>query len=157
MVSSSLKLFIRVMHARRGLPLISIEHEPHLPALQFQRSARSLACWAWIRCKTSSTTMPGSTSMSNWVKSPPLVSPRQTLKTRLAIAYHSFVRTFACRAAPALAAIWRSLIAVTSLRIASLRITSLDVGAHLAGFEILDLGVGDRDQVRGALRLGALL
>jgi hypothetical protein len=24
-----------------GMPLISIEHEPHLPALQFQRTARS--------------------------------------------------------------------------------------------------------------------
>ena len=38
----------RVMHIRRGLPLISAEHEPHLPALQFQRTARSLACSAWI-------------------------------------------------------------------------------------------------------------
>ena len=25
------------MHMSRGLPLISAEHEPHLPALQFQR------------------------------------------------------------------------------------------------------------------------
>ena len=25
------------MHISRGLPLISAEHEPHLPALQFQR------------------------------------------------------------------------------------------------------------------------
>ena len=32
----------------RGLPLISAEQEPHLPALQFQRTARSLACSAWI-------------------------------------------------------------------------------------------------------------
>ena len=35
---------IRVMHISRGLPLISAEHEPHLPALQFQRHARSGAC-----------------------------------------------------------------------------------------------------------------
>ena len=35
---------MRVMHMRRGLPLISAEQEPHLPALQFQRQARSLAC-----------------------------------------------------------------------------------------------------------------
>jgi hypothetical protein len=48
-VSVSVKMFIRVMHARRGLPLISIEHEPHLPALQFQRSARSFASFAWMR------------------------------------------------------------------------------------------------------------
>src|SRR5678810_484938 len=33
----------RVMHIRRGFPLTSAEHEPHLPALQFQRQARSLA------------------------------------------------------------------------------------------------------------------
>src|SRR6267142_6085173 len=84
-VSSSPNTFMRVMHERRGLPLISIEHEPHLPALQFQRSARSFACCAWIRCRTSSTTMPGSTSMSNCLKSPPFASPRQTLKIRLAM------------------------------------------------------------------------
>ena len=29
----------------RGVPLISAEHEPHLPALQFQRTARS---GAWL-------------------------------------------------------------------------------------------------------------
>ena len=38
----------RVMHISLGMPLISAEHEPHLPALQFQRTARSLACSAWI-------------------------------------------------------------------------------------------------------------
>jgi hypothetical protein len=31
----------RLMHIRRGLPLISAEHDPHLPALQFQRQAMS--------------------------------------------------------------------------------------------------------------------
>jgi hypothetical protein len=29
------------MHMSFGVPLISAEHEPHLPALQFQRTARS--------------------------------------------------------------------------------------------------------------------
>jgi len=43
--SSSLS---RVMHMRRGIPLISAEHDPHFPALQFQRTARSLAPSAWI-------------------------------------------------------------------------------------------------------------
>ena len=38
--------FSRVMHMRRGLPFTSAEHDPHLPALQFQRTARSLACSA---------------------------------------------------------------------------------------------------------------
>ena len=32
------------MHMSLGMPLISAEQEPHLPALQFQRQARSLAC-----------------------------------------------------------------------------------------------------------------
>ena len=30
------------MHISRGIPLTSAEHEPHLPALQFHRQARSL-------------------------------------------------------------------------------------------------------------------
>ena len=34
----------RVMHISRGVPLISALHEPHLPALQFHRTARSPAC-----------------------------------------------------------------------------------------------------------------
>jgi len=54
---------IRVMHIRRGLPLISAEHDPHLPALQFQRTARSLAVSAWILCTASSTTIPGAISV----------------------------------------------------------------------------------------------
>src|SRR5215475_13407077 len=37
---------MRVMHMSFGMPLISAEQEPHLPALQFQRHARSLACVA---------------------------------------------------------------------------------------------------------------
>src|SRR5580658_635989 len=36
----------RVMHISFGIPLISAEHEPHLPALQFHRTARSDACCA---------------------------------------------------------------------------------------------------------------
>ncbi len=53
----------RVMHISRGLPLISAEHDPHLPALQFQRTARSVACSAWMWCTASSTTMPSLTSV----------------------------------------------------------------------------------------------
>jgi outer membrane receptor protein involved in Fe transport len=44
------------MHIRRGRPLTSTLHDPHLPALQFQRTARSVACSAWMRWMTSSTT-----------------------------------------------------------------------------------------------------
>jgi hypothetical protein len=41
-------VFMRVMHISFGMPLISAEHDPHLPALQFHRTAMSLACSAWI-------------------------------------------------------------------------------------------------------------
>ena len=54
---------MRIMHMRRGWPLTSALHEPHLPALQFQRQARSLALSAWIWCTESSTTMPSVTSV----------------------------------------------------------------------------------------------
>ena len=57
-VSPGSKVFMRVMHMSRGLPLISALHEPHLPALQFQRTARSPAWVAWSVWITSSTTMP---------------------------------------------------------------------------------------------------
>ena len=50
------------MHSSRGLPLISALHEPHLPALQFQRIARSPAWVAWTRCSASRTTSPSDTS-----------------------------------------------------------------------------------------------
>jgi hypothetical protein len=40
------KVLSRVMHMSFGMPLISAEHDPHLPALQFQRQARSFACFA---------------------------------------------------------------------------------------------------------------
>ena len=64
MVSSGSNSDMRVMHASRGLPLISIEQEPHLPALQFQRTARSPACVACSRCRMSSTTSPSLASTS---------------------------------------------------------------------------------------------
>jgi hypothetical protein len=44
--SPGLKVSIRVMHISFGLPLTSAEHEPHFPALQFQRQAKSGACRA---------------------------------------------------------------------------------------------------------------
>jgi hypothetical protein len=34
------------MHMSAGAPLISALHDPHLPALQFQRTARSGVCVA---------------------------------------------------------------------------------------------------------------
>ena len=54
----------RVMHIRRGRPFTSAEHDPHFPALQFQRTARSGACSAWMRWTASSTTIPGATSVA---------------------------------------------------------------------------------------------
>src|SRR5213592_4964092 len=38
----------RVIHISFGIPFTSAEHDPHLPALQFHRQARSVACVAWI-------------------------------------------------------------------------------------------------------------
>ena len=58
------------MHIRRGLPLTSALHEPHLPALQFQRTARSGACVAWIVWMTSRTTWPSSASTAYSSNSP---------------------------------------------------------------------------------------
>ena len=52
MVSLGSKSESRVMHSSRGRPLISALQEPHLPALQFQRTARSpawVACSRWMR------------------------------------------------------------------------------------------------------------
>ena len=54
----------RVMHMSAGLPLISAEQEPHLPALQFQRTARSLACSACTRWTASRTTIPSETGVT---------------------------------------------------------------------------------------------
>src|SRR5579859_6734160 len=68
------------MHMSRGLPLISAEHDPHLPALQFQRQARSGACVARIWCKQSSNTIPSPTSEVYSTSSPLVLSPRQMRK-----------------------------------------------------------------------------
>src|SRR6187551_3125210 len=68
----------RVMHISRGLPLISALHDPHLPALQFHRTARSGACSAWSRWIASRTTSPSSTGTVYDAKSPPDASPRHT-------------------------------------------------------------------------------
>src|SRR4030095_16832067 len=51
--------FKRVIHISLGLPLISAEQEPHLPALQFHLAAMSFAWSAWIRWMASRTTIPG--------------------------------------------------------------------------------------------------
>lgn len=79
-VSSRVNTDMRVMHNSRGRPLISAEHEPHLPALQFQRTARSGAWVAWSRWMMSSTTSPSLTSTAKSFRPPPFTSPRHTLK-----------------------------------------------------------------------------
>ncbi len=60
--SSSVKVDILVMQSRRGRPLISALQDPHLPALQFHRTARSPAWVACSRWMMSSTTSPSLTS-----------------------------------------------------------------------------------------------
>src|SRR5215212_1517442 len=77
-VSSCSKSESRHMHISFGRPLTSALHEPHLPALQFQRTARSPACVAWTRWMASSTTSPVSTSTSKSWSSPPDWSPRHS-------------------------------------------------------------------------------
>ena len=62
--SSSGRWSSRVLHISRGRPLISALHEPHLAALQFQRTARSVAWLRWISSTASRTTIPVSASIS---------------------------------------------------------------------------------------------
>src|SRR5512142_1467101 len=45
---SRFKSLSRVMHINLGFPFTSAEQEPHLPALQFHRTARSFALSDWI-------------------------------------------------------------------------------------------------------------
>ena len=78
MVSVGSKSESRDMHSSRGLPLISALQEPHFPALQFQRTARSPAWVAWIRCSASSTTSPSETSTVKSFSSPSYWLPRHT-------------------------------------------------------------------------------
>ena len=51
------------MHINFGLPFTSAEQLPHLPALQFHRTARSLADSACTWWTASSTTIPSETSV----------------------------------------------------------------------------------------------
>jgi hypothetical protein len=75
--SSSLR---RVMHISRGTPLISAEQDPHFPALQFQRTARSVALSVWIWRMASSTTIPSDTLVVYGCCCPDVPAPRQTWK-----------------------------------------------------------------------------
>src|SRR3954466_15493645 len=74
-VSSSPNVLIRVMHISRGRPLISALHDPHLPALQFHRTARSPAWVACSRWMMSRTTSPSLTGTGKGCRSPPSASP----------------------------------------------------------------------------------
>src|SRR5215210_5397518 len=60
---SRLRSLRRVMHMSFGIPFISAEQEPHLPALQFQRTARSFAFSACIWCTASKTIIPSEVSV----------------------------------------------------------------------------------------------
>src|SRR5713101_4176077 len=82
---SSDRSLSRVMHISLGNPLISAEQEPHLPALQFQRSAKSLACSAWIWCIARSTHIPSETSVLYSCCPKPLRSPRKPLSVAVGI------------------------------------------------------------------------
>jgi hypothetical protein len=62
--SSSGRSSSRVLHISEGRPFTSAPHEPHLAALQFQRTARSWAWDRWTSSTASRTTMPVTTSTS---------------------------------------------------------------------------------------------
>src|ERR1700730_2872249 len=80
---------IGVLHIRRGKPSISAEQDPHLAALQFQRTARSEAMLACTQSTASRTTMPSRTGTRYDTSPPPLASPRQILRSRLETSTHS--------------------------------------------------------------------
>src|SRR6266849_6745085 len=82
---------MRVMHINFGFPLISAEHEPHLPALQFQRTARSGACSAWMACTASSTTIPSPPATWYSFSSPPSRVPRNTRSVRCSATLFPFL------------------------------------------------------------------
>src|SRR3954454_20262086 len=90
----------RVMHMSFGMPLISAEHDPHLPALQFHRQAKSPACVAWIWWTASRTTMPSPTSAVYGLNSPPCLSPRQMWKVAFAIDGPSLTPPFRAHPSP---------------------------------------------------------
>src|SRR5215210_5539337 len=80
-VSPSSKSDRRVLHVRLGRPFTSALQEPHLAALQFQRTARSGASLAWIQWSASRTTIPSSTGTSNSTNEPSVDGvPRKTLR-----------------------------------------------------------------------------
>src|SRR5262245_41501131 len=86
MVSPSSKSERRDLHIRLGRPLTSALHEPHFAALQFQRTARSGASWAWIQWSASRTTIPSSTGTSNsWYVPSVEGVPRKTRRWASAI------------------------------------------------------------------------
>src|SRR5881296_4079918 len=79
------------MHINRGRPLISAEQEPHLPALQFQRTARSGACSAWILWTASSTTIPSPASRTYSFRSPDARVPRKIRNRRCSLTSRPFL------------------------------------------------------------------
>src|SRR3954470_12439242 len=110
------------MHISFGEPLISAEHEPHFPALQFHRTARSFACFAWISCTASSTTIPSTTSVVKSTNSPLPSSPRQILNVRVL-----------CAAAASCAA-WAAVYASTACDVVvAPPVTTFAPAATLAG------------------------
>jgi hypothetical protein len=76
---------IRVMHISLGRPLISAEHDPHFPALQFHLKAKSLACSACIWSTASSTTIPSVISVWYSLNSPPESFVRHMLNVMVGI------------------------------------------------------------------------
>src|SRR6267143_6338461 len=139
------------MHISLGRPLISAEQEPHFPALQFQRTARSGACSAWILWTASSTTIPSPASTVYSLSSPwsrpraprkirrrrcsltsrPFLDELQEIGGKLGLGFPADRHAISLRTYDHLAAfLLRIRIGVIAARMAAAALRALEGGAH---------------------------
>src|SRR5215210_1136928 len=138
----------RVLQSSLGLPLISALHEPQWAALQFQRTARSGACWACIASTASRTTIPSTSGISYSTSWPPSASPRKILS--FAVLPSAVAISSECTAACALEAMsFRSAASLSkSNSSSSVRASELALRpAPLAARHVSDLAFDQRGQV----------
>src|SRR5215216_2193409 len=138
----------RVLHKSLGLPLISALHEPQWAALQFQRTARSGACWACIVSTASRTTIPSTSGISYSTSWPPSASPRKILS--FAVLPSAVAISSECTSACALEAMSFRLAASLSKSNPSSSVRASELAlrpASLAARHVSDLAFDQRGQV----------
>src|SRR5215203_266561 len=138
----------RVLHKSLGLPLISALHEPQWAALQFQRTARSGACWACIVSTASRTTIPSTSGISYSTSWPPSASPRKILS--FAVLPSAVAISSECTSACALEAMSFRLAASLSKSNPSSSVRASELAlrpASLAARHVSDLAFDQRSQV----------